>query len=605
MFPEFLMALWLGMPVWVWLAFIGVVLAILAFDLGVMHRDAHEIGVRESLNMSALYIGLGLAWAAAVYWIYFTYSGTSSIDPQIAAAASPGERAWTAVQLYITGYLVEKTLALDNVFIISMIFTYFAVPREYQHRVLFWGILGVIVLRAIMIGLGAALVMEFAWVMYFFAVILVATGIKMIVMMYQKPDISNNPVLKFMRKHLRVTETMHGQRFWVRQPDPKTGKVVLWATPLFLCLVLVEIADLVFAIDSVPAIFAITPDAFIVYTSNIFAILGLRALYFALAAVVHRFHYLKYALALVLIFIGAKIFAGDFLFDGKVPAWLSLSVTAGMLAGGILYSLWKTRGGTAEPGGPAPGGLVPPSGGNPRSSGEPLRVSDARAPALVTVSAQASLSEAAALMVSARVPALVVLDERGQTAGIVTEGDLVRRAALAALPDSPLWRTLFNDDRTLAAAFARAHGQRVDSVMSRDVHTTDDEAPLAEAAQLLFRHSHKAMPVLSGGRPVGLLTRTDVVAALSRLLAQPMAQAASDEEIRKGLAQRLSHVGWVSPLQMSWRVTDGRVDLEGTLSSAEQRRALLALAEGVPGVRAVVDRLQVAPGLPTGAAAGV
>jgi tellurite resistance protein TerC len=185
--------------------------------------------------------------------------------------------------------------------------------------------------------------MQFAWVMYIFAVILIATGIKMIVMIDSQPDISNNPVLKFMRRHLRVTGTLHGQRFWVRQPDPRTGRLVLWATPLFLCLVLVEIADLVFAIDSVPAIFAITPDAFIVYTSNIFAILGLRALYFALAAVVHRFHYLKYALAMVLILIGVKIFAGDWLFDGKVPAALSLSVTASFLAGGVLFSLWKTR----------------------------------------------------------------------------------------------------------------------------------------------------------------------------------------------------------------------------------------------------------------------
>ena len=340
---EFLSTLWLGMPAWIWFSFIAVVLAILAFDLGVMNRDAHEINVRESLNMSALYIGLGLAWAAVVYWIYLTYSGTSSIDPQIAAAATPEDRAWTAVKLYITGYLVEKTLALDNVFIISMIFTYFAVPRMYQHRVLFWGILGVIVLRAIMIGLGAALVMEFAWIMYFFAVVLIATGVKMLVMMDQEPDIENNPVLKFLRKRLRVTDRIEGERFLVRRPDPKTGKLVLWATPLFLCLILVEIADLVFAIDSVPAIFAITPDAFIVYTSNIFAILGLRALYFALAAVVHRFHYLKYALAFVLIFIGAKIFLGDWVFDGKVPAALSLSVTVTLLAGGIFFSLWKTR----------------------------------------------------------------------------------------------------------------------------------------------------------------------------------------------------------------------------------------------------------------------
>ncbi len=341
---ELLSTLWLGMPAWIWASFIAVVLAILAFDLGVMNREAHEIGVRESLGMSALYIGLGVAWAAAVYAIYFSHAGTNSVDPQIAAAANPGERAWTAVQLYVTGFLVEKTLALDNVFIISMIFTYFAVPREYQHRVLFWGILGVIVLRAIMIGLGATLVTELAWVMYIFAVILVATGIKMLVMMDSKPDISGNPVLRLMRRHLRVTETLRGEAFLVRQPDPKTGKQVLWATPLFLCLVLVEVADLVFAIDSVPAIFAITPDAFIVYTSNIFAILGLRALYFALAAVVHRFHYLKYALAMVLIFIGAKIFLGDWLFDGKVPAALSLSVTAGLLAAGIGFSLWKTRG---------------------------------------------------------------------------------------------------------------------------------------------------------------------------------------------------------------------------------------------------------------------
>jgi tellurite resistance protein TerC len=165
----------------------------------------------------------------------------------------------------------------------------------------------------------------------------------MLVMMDKKPDLADNPVLKLMRKRLRVTDRLHGQAFLVRLPNPQTQQAVLWVTPLFMCLVLVEVADLVFAIDSVPAIFAITPDAFIVYTSNIFAILGLRALYFALDAVIHRFHYLKYSLALVLIFIGAKIFMGDLLFDGKVPASLSLSVTAGLLIGGILVSLWRTR----------------------------------------------------------------------------------------------------------------------------------------------------------------------------------------------------------------------------------------------------------------------
>jgi tellurite resistance protein TerC len=340
---EVLATIWLGMPLWIWLAFVGVVLAVLAFDLGVLHRDSHEVSVRESLAMSALYIGVGLAWAAVVYQIYLTYDAAGVLDPQLAEAATPTERAWTAVKLYLTGFLVEKTLAMDNVFIISMIFTYFAIPLAYQHRVLFWGILGVIVLRALMIGVGAALVLEFVWVMYVFGVVLVLTGIKMLVMIDQKPDIANNFVLRFLKNRMRVTTELHGQRFIVRLPDAASGKTVTYATPLLLCLILVEAADLVFAIDSVPAIFAITADPFIVYTSNIFAILGLRALYFALAAVVHRFYYLKYALALVLIFIGAKIFLGDWLFGGKVPASISLGATAGLLAGGVLYSLWKTR----------------------------------------------------------------------------------------------------------------------------------------------------------------------------------------------------------------------------------------------------------------------
>ena len=338
--------LWLGMPVWIWFAFIGVVIALLVFDLGVLHKEAHEIEVKESLWMSALYIGLGMLWAVAVWFIYARYAGAGALDPQIAAGVTADDRAWTAVKLYLTGYLVEKTLAMDNVFVISMIFAYFAVPRIYQHRVLFWGILGVIVLRAIMIGVGAALVMQFAWVMYFFAVVLIATGVKMIVMMDNKPDLANNPLLKFLQKRIRMTPTMHGEKFFVKQPDAVSGKILWYATPLFMCLILIEVADLVFAIDSVPAIFAITPDPFIVYTSNIFAILGLRALYFALDAMVHRFHYLKYALALVLIFIGCKIFAGDWLFDGKVPASISLGVTLGLLVGGVVYSLWKTRAGT-------------------------------------------------------------------------------------------------------------------------------------------------------------------------------------------------------------------------------------------------------------------
>jgi len=243
---------------------------------------------------------------------------------------------------YFTGFLIEKSLSMDNVFVIALIFSYFAIPRHYQYRVLFWGILGVIVLRAIMIGLGATLVSQFSWILYLFGAFLIFTGIKMWIIADHMPDIANNPLLKFLRSHMPVTPQLQGNAFFVRAPDPATGKMVRFATPLFLALCLVEFVDLVFAVDSVPAIFAITTDPFIVYTSNIFAILGLRALYFALAAMIHRFKYLKYALALVLVFIGAKIFLVGII--GKIPPTFSLSVTLGLIAGGVIVSLWKTRG---------------------------------------------------------------------------------------------------------------------------------------------------------------------------------------------------------------------------------------------------------------------
>jgi tellurite resistance protein TerC len=238
---------------------------------------------------------------------------------------------------------------MDNVFVIAMIFTYFAIPRLYQHRVLFWGILGVIVLRGLMIGFGAAIVSEFSWVLYIFAAFLIYTGIKMWRTAEDEYDVGDSAVLKWVRNHVNVTEELHGNRFFVKQPDPKTGKLVTWITPLFLALIMVEFVDVVFAVDSIPAIFAITTDPFIVYTSNIFAILGLRALYFALAAMVHRFHYLKYALAVLLVFIGSKIFLADLLGlqGGKFPPSLSLGITFAILAAGVGYSLWKTRDGKA------------------------------------------------------------------------------------------------------------------------------------------------------------------------------------------------------------------------------------------------------------------
>jgi tellurite resistance protein TerC len=320
----FLVADFMGKPAWVWLAFVGIVVALLAFDLGVLHKDDREIGVRESLLLSAGYISAALLFGAWVWWYLGAQSGMD----------------------YYTGFMIEKSLSMDNVFVIALIFSFFAIPRQYQHRVLFWGILGVIVLRAIMIGLGATLVSQFSWVLYLFGAFLIFTGIKMWIIADHMPDIANNPLLKLLKRHMRMTDGLRGNAFWVRETDPATGKVERFATPLLLALVLVEFVDLVFAVDSVPAIFAITTDPFIVYTSNIFAILGLRALYFALAAMIHRFKYLKFALALVLVFIGSKIFLVGIV--GKIPPAISLSVTFGLIAGGVLVSLWKTRGQPAE-----------------------------------------------------------------------------------------------------------------------------------------------------------------------------------------------------------------------------------------------------------------
>ncbi len=320
---EFLTTIWLGTPVWFWLAFLGIVAALTVFDLGILHKEDKEMGVAESLKLSAFYISVALLFGL---WVWY------------AKGADLGMK-------YYTGFFIEKALSIDNVFVISMIFTYFAIPPKYQYRALLWGILAVIVLRGIMIALGAALVQEFYWTLYIFAVFLIFTGVRMLMTGEQEMDVANNPVVRFMNKHFRVTKQLHGEKFVVKVPDEKTGKLVRAMTPLLLALIVINIADLIFAVDSVPAIFAITTDTFIVYTSNIMAILGLRALYFALAAMVHRFHYLKYALALVLVFIGSKIFVADFILGGdKFPPVLSLGVTMGLIAGGVIWSLVKTRG---------------------------------------------------------------------------------------------------------------------------------------------------------------------------------------------------------------------------------------------------------------------
>ncbi|NSZ63144.1 TerC family protein [Agrobacterium tumefaciens] len=319
---EFLLNDFLGTPTWMWAVFISLVLGLLALDLGVLHKNSKEIGISESLLMSGFYIAIGLAFGG---WIWYQSGEQSAME-------------------YVTGFVVEKSLAMDNIFIIAMIFSYFAIPRQYQHRVLLWGILGVIVLRGIMIAGGAAIVENFHWVLYLFAAFLVFTGLKMLFSSdHDENDIGNNRILKFLRSRLPVTEKLHGEKFFVKETDGTTGKLKTFVTPLFLALIMVEIADLIFAVDSIPAIFAITTDPFIVYTSNIFAILGLRALYFALAALIHRFAYLKYALAAVLVFVGSKIFVADMLGIAKIPPAVSLGVTVAILATGIIGSLIATR----------------------------------------------------------------------------------------------------------------------------------------------------------------------------------------------------------------------------------------------------------------------
>jgi tellurite resistance protein TerC len=314
-----LMGEFLGTPVYFWIAFIAIVIGLLVFDLGILHKDEHEIGAKESLTLYGFYVTIAVAFGGWVWW----------------------QRGPTAGLEFYTGYLIEQSLAMDNMFVIATIFGFLGIPRLYQHRVLFWGILGVIAFRAILIGVGAALVYQFSWILFLFGAFLVFTGIRMFSHKDEEPDIEKNPVYSYLRRHFRVTPELHGRKFTVKQPDPKTGQLVTWLTPLAVALIMVETVDLIFAVDSVPAVFAVTQDTFIVYTSNIFAILGLRALYFALAAAMNRFRYLQVSLAIILVLVGIKIFLVPL--GIKIDTLLSLAVTLGILAGGVLYSLWKTR----------------------------------------------------------------------------------------------------------------------------------------------------------------------------------------------------------------------------------------------------------------------
>lgn len=311
-----------GEYLWLWVGFNLFVLAMLALDLGVFHRKAHSVSVREAATWSVVWISLSLLFNLGIYLFWHDLVPHSSYTNQEAALA------------FLTGYLIEKSLSVDNIFVFVLIFGYFAVPAVYQHRVLFWGILGALVMRAILILLGAALLEEFHWIIYIFGAFLIFTGIRMALHKDEALEVEENAVVRIFRRFMPIAKEYHGSSFFVRHAGQ------LMATPLLLVLIVVESTDLVFAVDSIPAIFAVTTDPFLVYTSNIFAILGLRSLYFLLAGVIDKFYYLKLGLAVVLTFVGIKMVIVDIY---KIPTPLSLAVVAGVLAIAIVASWLRSQ----------------------------------------------------------------------------------------------------------------------------------------------------------------------------------------------------------------------------------------------------------------------
>jgi tellurite resistance protein TerC len=344
--------------IWMWAGFVLFVLLMLALDLGVFHRKAHVVSVREALGWSALWVGLGLAFSVFVYFGYeHRWLGlglaVDAVDGQVNDGAS-------ATVKYLTGYILEKSLSVDNVFVIAMIFAFMAVPRIYQHRVLFWGILGALVMRGIMIAVGAGLIARYHWILYVFGVFLLVTAVKML-LIREHTDPAESLAVRWAKRWLPVTDRFHGEHFIVRAgsapsreaavpgvaplPDAAVDRAVpgtLMLTPLALALILVETTDLIFAVDSIPAIFAITADPFLVFTSNVFAILGLRSLYFALADMIARFRFLKVSLALVLALVGLKMLLAEPLKAALGPAFniYLLLVVLVVLGFGVMASLW-------------------------------------------------------------------------------------------------------------------------------------------------------------------------------------------------------------------------------------------------------------------------
>lgn len=342
----------------IWTGFVLFILLLLAFDLGILNRKAHIVSMKEALLMSALWISIGLLFSIFVYYGYENHwLGLGSVIDSVDNIINDGK---TATIKYLTGYVIEKSLSIDNIFVIAMIFNFFAVPAMYQHRVLFWGILGALVMRALMIGIGSALIAEFHWILYIFGAFLIITAAKMFFIKTENSDPNQNIIIKLVRKFFPVTSRFHGEHFIVRagsreseESEVPGGPVVtdekvshtktgtLMITPLTLALVMVETTDLIFAVDSIPAIFAITADPFLVFTSNVFAILGLRSLYFALAGMINKFKYLKPALALVLLVVGVKMLTAKWLKEalGEYFNFYLLGVVLLILTAGVVASL--------------------------------------------------------------------------------------------------------------------------------------------------------------------------------------------------------------------------------------------------------------------------
>ena len=308
--------------IWLWIGFNLFVLLMLALDLGVFHRKSHVISIKEATIWSVVWITLAMVFNLGLYLFWDQISPTSSYTNNEAALA------------FFTGYLIEKSLSVDNIFVFVLIFTFFAVPAAYQHRVLFWGIIGALIMRGTLIAVGATLLKEFHWIIYVFGAFLIFTGIRMALHRNEEMHPERNPLIKLIRRIMPVTDHYEGDKFFIR----RAGKLI--ATPLFLVLLLVESTDLIFAVDSIPAIFAVTEDPFIVYTSNVFAILGLRSLYFLLAGVVDKFYYLKLGLSAVLVFVGTKMVMVDLY---KIPVGVSLGVIASILAISVIASLWRAQ----------------------------------------------------------------------------------------------------------------------------------------------------------------------------------------------------------------------------------------------------------------------